>query len=101
MTRPSPSARPGATSTGPGAPDVTRLQVIVTELAADTYQGRRVGTPGGRAAAAWLARQLTDLGATVTTETFPVLAVRDLYGTPTVRWRGLDLVHRRDFVEHL
>lgn len=101
MTRPSPSARPGPAAAGPGAPDVTRLRATITELAADSYRGRRVGTPGGRAAAAWLARQLTELGATVTTETFRVPAVRDLYGTPTLRWRDHDLVHRRDFVEHL
>ncbi len=101
MTRPSPSARPGPALTGPGTPDLTRLRMTIAELAADTYRGRRVGTPGGRAAAAWLAEQLTRLGATVTTETFPVRGVRDLYATPTLRWRGEDLVHRRDFVEHL
>lgn len=101
MTRPSPSARPGPAPAGPGAPDLTRLRTTIAELAADTYRGRRVGTPGGRAAARWLARQLTELGATVTTETFPVHGVRDLYATPTLRWHGTDLVHRRDFVEHL
>jgi aminopeptidase YwaD len=101
MTRPSPSARPGSAPADPGDADITRLQATIAELAADTYQGRRVGTPGGQAAAAWLARQLTDLGATVTTETFHVSAVRDLYATPALRWRDRDLVHRRDFVEHL
>jgi hypothetical protein len=77
------------------------MQTTIAELAADAYRGRRVGTPGGRAAATWLARQLTGLGADVTTETFHVRGVRDLYATPTLRWRGHDLVHRRDFVEHL
>jgi hypothetical protein len=101
MTRPNPSARPGPATTGPGAPDLTRLRTTITRLAADTYQGRRVGTPGGRASATWLAEQLTRLGATVTTETFPVHGVRELYSTPTLRRRGKDLVHRRDFVEHL
>ncbi|GAB1512592.1 hypothetical protein JCM33774_46340 [Actinophytocola sp. KF-1] len=62
---------------------------------------RAVFAPGGRAAAQWLVQQLTQLGVTVTTETFPVHDVRDLYATPTLRWRGQDLVHRRDFVEHL
>lgn len=98
MTRPSPSTRSGPAPTGP---DLTRMRGMIAELAADPYRGRRVGTPGGRAAARWLARQLTQLGATVTTETFPVRGVRDLYATPTLRWRGHDLVHRRDFVEHL
>jgi aminopeptidase YwaD len=37
----------------------------------------------------------------VTTERFPVSGVRDLYATPTLRWRDTPLVHRRDFVEHL
>ncbi len=101
MTRPRPTALPGPAATGPGSPDLTRLRSTIAELAADTYRGRRVGTPGGRAAARWLARHLTQLGATVTTETFPVHGVRDLYATPTLRWRGQDLVHRRDFVEHL
>ncbi len=98
MTRPSPPARPRPARSGP---DVTRLLATVAELAADIYAGRRVGTPGGRAAATWLAQQLAQLGATVTTETFPVSGVRDLYATPTMRWRGRTLVHRRDFVEHL
>ena len=83
------------------APDVTRLHATVTELAADTYGGRRVGTPGGQAAARWLAQQLTELGTTVTTQNFPVAGVRDLYATPTLRWRDVSMVHRRDFVEHL
>lgn len=83
------------------APDVSRLRATVAQLASDVYGGRRVGTSGGRAAARWLARQLTELGATVTTQDFPVAGVRDLYATPTLRWRNAPLVHRRDFVEHL
>jgi hypothetical protein len=83
------------------APDVSRLRATVAQLAADIYRGRRVGTPGGQEAARWLARQLTELGATVTTQDFPVAGVRDLYATPTLRWRDAKLVHRRDFVEHL
>ena len=89
------------TLTAPPAPEITRLGATITELAADRYAGRRVGTPGGQAAATWLAQRLTDLGAAVTTRTFPVPGVRHLYATPTLHWRGTPLVHRRDFVEHL
>jgi aminopeptidase YwaD len=64
------------------------------------------GPPGGRAAAAWLAGQLRDLGAAVTVDEFRVTgAVKELHRTPLLRrtndlgtWR---LVHRRDFCEHL
>ena len=83
------------------APSVDRLRNTVAELAADRFTGRRVGTPGGRAAAAWLAGQLQAIGAAVTTDTFPVGGVRELYRTPELTWNGRKLVHRRDFVEHL
>ncbi|HET6704327.1 M28 family metallopeptidase, partial [Amycolatopsis sp.] len=78
----------------------SRLRSTVTTLAEDRFTGRRVGTPGGRAAAAWLAGQLQAIGATVTTDEFPV-AVRELYRTPELREADRQLVHRRDFVEHL
>jgi aminopeptidase YwaD len=83
--------------------DVTadRLVATVTELAADAYAGRRVGTAGGRAAGEWLAAQLADLGAAVALQEFPVPEVRELHATPTMCWRGKELRHRRDFVEHL
>ena len=94
------------TTTRPGSADITdpgtaRLIATVVELAADTYTGRRVGTPGGRAAAGWLADQLTELGATVTTQDFPVHGVRELSATPVLTWAGSRLTHRRDFAEHL
>ena len=94
------------TTSGPGSaiiadPGTTRLIATVTELAADTYTGRRVGTPGGRAAARWLADQLTELGAEVTTQDFPVTGVRELSATPTLTWANTRLTHRRDFAEHL
>ena len=82
-------------------PDVNRLRATVARLAADDLTGRRVGTLGSRAAATWLAEQLTALGATVTRQEFPVTSVRELYATPTLRWDGKPLIHRRDFVEHL
>jgi aminopeptidase YwaD len=90
------------TTTRP-APAVSgaRLRTTVTTLAEDRFTGRRVGTAGGRAAATWLAGQLRAIGATVTTDQFPVPGVRELYRTPHLTWDGRALVHRRDFVEHL
>ncbi|MFI9596668.1 M28 family metallopeptidase [Nonomuraea sp. NPDC052265] len=82
-----------------------RMPATVHELARDHYAGRRVGTPGGRAAAAWLAERLRELGAEVELDSFPVADVRELYATPALEWsaggQALRLEHRRDFVEHL
>jgi aminopeptidase YwaD len=95
----------------PGQPSGTtepaiRMMNIVTRLSADEFAGRRTGTPGGHAAAAWLASQLADLGATVRRDEFPVAgAVRQLRYTPVLHWTdgrtSRQLVHRRDFAEHL
>ncbi|MFF3669914.1 hypothetical protein [Microtetraspora malaysiensis] len=75
------------------------------KLAGDDYTGRRVGTPGGRAAAAWLAEQLRELGAKVELAPFPVTGVRELYDTPVLEWsvggQTRRLERRREFVEHL
>ncbi|MFF0312213.1 M28 family metallopeptidase [Streptosporangium sp. NPDC004379] len=82
-----------------------RMLATVHELARDHYAGRRVGTPGGGAAAAWLAERLRELGAKVELDSFPVADVRELYATPVLEWsagdQALRLEHRRDFVEHL
>ncbi|MEU5864026.1 M28 family peptidase [Nonomuraea sp. NPDC047529] len=82
-----------------------RMKATVHELAGDQYAGRRVGTPGGRAAAAWLAERLRELGADVELDSFPVADVRELYAAPVLEWNAggqvLRLEHRRDFVEHL
>lgn len=82
-----------------------RMQATVHELARDRYAGRRVGTPGGRAAADRLAERLRELGAEVELDSFPVADVRELYATPVLEWNAGDqelrLEHRRDFVEHL
>ncbi|MEV3984490.1 M28 family peptidase [Nonomuraea sp. NPDC049758] len=82
-----------------------RMLATVRELARDHYAGRRVDTPGGRAAAAWLAERLRELGAEVELDSFPVADVRELYATPVLEWSAgsevLRLEHRRDFVEHL
>jgi aminopeptidase YwaD len=81
-----------------------RLREVVYRLAGDEYTGRRIGTEGGRAAAAWLAGYLANAGAPVDTSTFPVAGVRDLFGAPVVEVAVgpsmSRLVHRRDFVEH-
>lgn len=101
---------PGPVAAGPGAAmdaaAVERMMAAVHRLAADEFTGRRVGTPGGRAAASWLAGQLRDLGAAVSTDEFPVAgAVKELYATPVLHWTNdlgaWQLVHRRDFREHL
>ncbi len=81
------------------------MRATVAELAADRYQGRRVGTAGGQAAGIWLADRLRELGPDVRLEPFDVKDVRELYRTPELRWtdgQGTHhCEHRRDFVEHL
>ena len=82
-----------------------RMLASVAELASDGYAGRRVGTPGGQAAVAWLAERLRELGADVQLDPFPVSSVRELYRTPVLQWSTGEetrrLEHRREFVEHL
>ncbi len=82
-----------------------RLKATVAALADDRFAGRRVGTPGGHAAGLWLAGQLRAIGASVTTDEFPVADVRELYRTPEFSWSAGSThqreVHRRDFAEHL
>jgi aminopeptidase YwaD len=87
---------------------VGRMLGVVNKLAADEFTGRRTGTPGGKAAATWLACHLESLGATVTLDEFGVTAaVKELKATPVLRWRdelgewSQSLVHRKDFAEHL
>ncbi|WP_239167048.1 M28 family metallopeptidase [Catellatospora coxensis] len=82
------------------------MLAIVNRLAAAEFTGRRTGTPGGHAAAAWLAQQLRQAGATVTLDPFPVRgSIRELHATPHLRYtdttRTHALIHRRDFCEHL
>ncbi|WP_101791067.1 M28 family metallopeptidase [Nonomuraea indica] len=82
-----------------------RMQATVRELAGDRYAGRRVGTPGGQAAATWLAECLGELGAETELSGFDVAGVRELYASPVLEWstggQAQRLQHRRDFVEHL
>ncbi|WP_231510167.1 M28 family metallopeptidase [Streptosporangium roseum] len=82
-----------------------RMLASVAELASDGYAGRRVGTPGGQAAATWLAERLRELGADVQLDPFGVSSVRELYGTPVLQWSDGEatrsLEHRREFAEHL
>jgi hypothetical protein len=82
-----------------------RMQATMHELAGDRYTGRRVGTPGGQAAATWLAERLGELGAETELSGFDVANVRELYTTPVLEWstggQAQRLQHRRDFVEHL
>ncbi|QYC41870.1 Peptidase family M28 [Nonomuraea coxensis DSM 45129] len=87
------------------AVSATRMQATVRELAGDRFAGRRVGSPGGRAAGTWLAERLDVLGARVQVSEFDVAGVRELHATPVLQWTGAGqthrLEHRRDFVEHL
>ncbi|MFC0623344.1 M28 family metallopeptidase [Kribbella deserti] len=96
------STRSGASvdSTRSGA-SVDELLQTVRELASERYQGRRVGTPGGRAAAQWLATRLSLLGATARLDGFEVDGVKELLSTPVLTIGQRNLTHRRDFAEQL
>ncbi|WBQ05124.1 M28 family metallopeptidase [Kribbella sp. CA-293567] len=96
---PGPTAAPAAPARGGASAE--RMLATVRELAADVYTGRRIGTPGGRASAAWLADQLRTLGATVRLDEFEVAGVKELQATPTLTIGQQALVHRRDFAEQL
>jgi hypothetical protein len=100
------SALTGSAPVTAFAPDAARMRAVVSRLAADDFAGRRVGSAGGRAAAAWLADHLRQSGATVILDEFPITgAVRQVYATPrlavTKRESTAELVFRRDFCEHL
>jgi aminopeptidase YwaD len=87
------------------AVDGRRMVATVATLAAAPFAGRRVGTPGGAAARAWLGQQLADLDATVSFATFPVTAVPEVYAVPAVSWHdGVSVRHLefgRDVAVHL
>ncbi|MEU4393350.1 M28 family peptidase [Kribbella sp. NPDC023855] len=95
------AAAPLFGSGGPGDASAERMLATVHALAADRFTGRRVGTPGGRAAAEWLAGRLAELGAVVEVDEFAVSGVRELQATPVLSYRDTLLVHRRDFAEQL
>ncbi|MFI7284339.1 M28 family metallopeptidase [Micromonospora chersina] len=63
-----------------------RMTATIATLASDPLAGRRVGSPGGAAARAWLVDQLTALDGDVRTEDFPVRAVPQVYEAPVVTW---------------
>ncbi|MEU9826295.1 M28 family metallopeptidase [Micromonospora chersina] len=65
-----------------------RMTGTVATLASEPLAGRRVGSPGGAAARAWLVDQLTALDGEVRTEDFPVRAVPEVYEAPEVTWGG-------------
>jgi hypothetical protein len=85
--------------------DGRRMAATVATLAGVPFAGRRVGTPGGAAARAWLGQQLADLDATVDFAAFPVTAVPEVYATPTVSWHDgagvRHLEYGRDVAVHL
>lgn len=64
-------------------PDVARMLDVVRRLAGEDFAGRRVGSIGGRAAALWLADQMTAAGAHVMLDEFTVDGVvREVHSTP-------------------
>lgn len=63
-----------------------RMTDTIATLASDPLAGRRVGSPGGAAARAWLVDQLTALDGEMRTEDFPVRAVPEVYEAPEVTW---------------
>ncbi|MEV0267963.1 M28 family peptidase [Hamadaea sp. NPDC050747] len=81
------------------------MRQMVATLAGDVFAGRRVGSPGGRAAAVWLAGHLRAAGVTVALDEFAVSGtVREVYATPQLVFTGeraRSLTFRRDFCEHL
>jgi aminopeptidase YwaD len=82
-----------------------RLIATVAALAGDEFAGRRVGSPGGAAARAWLGDQLVEAGADVTLDGFAVRSVPEVYAAPTVEWRDgtatRRLVFGREVAVHL
>jgi hypothetical protein len=96
---PGPLAAEVAATRGDASTDA--MLATVRELASDQYQGRRIGTPGGKAAALWLTGRLRDLGAAATLDTFETGGVKELQATPTLVVGQRQFVHRRDFSEQL
>lgn len=101
MTTASPGPSTATALTARRGASAETMLATVHELAADRYAGRRIGTPGGKAAAAWLADQLRAVGAAVTPDAFEVTGVKELQSTPALAVGPRNLVHRRDFAEQL
>jgi len=101
MTTASPGPSTAAAVTARRGASAETMLATVHELAADRYAGRRIGTPGGKAAAAWLADQLRAAGAAVTLDAFETTGVKELQSTPALAVGPRNLVHRRDFAEQL
>ncbi|WP_433288832.1 M28 family metallopeptidase [Micromonospora sp. CA-244673] len=74
-----------------------RMTATVATLASDPLAGRRVGSPGGAAARAWLVDHLTGLHGEVRTEDFPVRAVPQVYEAPAVTWGNRNDSHQLVF----
>ncbi len=87
--------------------DVERASHDVKSLSADTFAGRRVGTPGHDATHEWLVERFRALG--LVTSAFPFTLdtpVLDLYALPTLEAYDLasglrrSLRHRTEFTPH-
>ncbi|GGN97422.1 hypothetical protein GCM10010112_89650 [Actinoplanes lobatus] len=82
-----------------------RMAATVATLAGVTFTGRRVGSPGGAAAADWLTDLLAETGVAVTRDSFAVGNVPQVYAPPAVSWQHaggvVPLVFGRDVAVHL
>lgn len=99
------TAAAGSASTVDADP-AGRMRAVIEELAHPRYEGRRVGTSGGRAAAQWLAAHVNQLGAPTVFDEFTMTGgVREVYALPVLHWSDghttAELTFRRDFCEHL
>ncbi len=65
------SARPVARAQAVPALDSARLVADISALAADSMEGRRIGTPGGARARAYLLRAFARIGLTPARDSFP------------------------------
>jgi hypothetical protein len=86
----------------PAAPmpalDSARLLADLSALAADSMEGRRVGTPGGARARAYLMRAFARLGLEPARDSFPMPFVRKWAATADIA--GVNLVGRVRGTEH-
>lgn len=84
-----------STATGPDAiPAVAsaeRMKATVAKLAGPEFTGRRIGTPGGAAARAWLTAALRDMGAIVEVDEFAIDWANAIAGNIHARWRDAKL----------
>jgi len=77
--------------------DGSRMATTVGVLAGAPFTGRRAGTPGSLAARAWLADELSQYGAAVTADPFPVRSVPEVYAPVEGSWHDGTTEHHLSF----